>query len=65
MTNPEKCYSCVYCGSPELLIEEHCVKGGSYFTSRIIQRCQENAYHYPIDCVMAKVLCNYQGVNNG
>lgn len=54
------CDNCFYCSSPELLIEQHCVKEGSYYTSRIIQRCMASVYRYSIDCVMAKMLCQYK-----
>lgn len=54
------CDNCFYCGSPEMLIEQHCVKSGVYYTSRIIQRCMANTYRFPIDCVMAKTLCQYK-----
>lgn len=54
------CNNCYYCGTPEMLIEQHCVKEGSYYTARIIQRCMANVYRYPIDCVMAKMLCQYK-----
>lgn len=59
------CNKCIYCGTPELLIEQHCMKEGTYYTSKIIQRCMANEYYYPIDCVMAQVLCAYKEITNG
>lgn len=55
-----KCEDCVLCSNPEILNELHCMKEGSYYTTRIVSRCLASPHKYIIGSVCAKQYCKYK-----